>query len=99
MHSITKYLNGHSDVLMGAIMLNNEAVYEKLKINQIDLGLNTSSFDISLVLTSLKSFKVRIQEHMSNTLKIAKALEAHPHVAKVIYPRKFQYIIQMKILL
>jgi cystathionine gamma-lyase len=85
-HSITKYIAGHSDVIGGAIMLNDQALYEKLKFNQNALGVIPSPFDCYLVLRGLKTLSLRMDKHQSNAFAIAEYLENHPKVERVYYP-------------
>lgn len=86
LHSLTKYINGHSDVVMGALMTNNQEIYEELKFLQNAMGSVPSPFDCYLVNRGLKTLQLRMERHQSNALKIAKYLESHPKVEKVIYP-------------
>jgi cystathionine gamma-lyase len=85
-HSITKYIAGHSDVIGGCIMLNNQEWYDKLKFNQNALGNVPSPFDCYLVLRGLKTLSLRMEKHQSNALAIASFLENHPRVKRVYYP-------------
>ncbi|MEE9171153.1 MAG: PLP-dependent aspartate aminotransferase family protein [bacterium] len=85
-HSTTKYLNGHSDSVGGAIMLSNDEVYEKLKFTQNAAGAVLSPFDSFLILRGIKTLAVRMRQHEKNALGIAKFLEAHSRVKRVIYP-------------
>ena len=85
-HSTTKYLNGHSDSIGGAIMLSNEEIYSKLKFNQNAMGPILSPFDSFLVLRGIKTLPVRMEKHNENAVKIANYLESHPKVKKVNYP-------------
>lgn len=86
LHSSTKYLGGHSDVVGGAIMLSDEEAYGKLKFNQNAVGAIPSPFDSYLVLRGIKTLAVRMERHNQNGQKIAEYLEAHPKVRKVNYP-------------
>lgn len=86
LHSTTKYLNGHSDSVGGAIMLSDETIYNKLKFNQNATGAILSPFDSFLVLRGTKTLAIRMQEHEKNTIKLAEFLESHPKVKKVNYP-------------
>ena len=86
MHSLTKYINGHSDVVGGAIMLNDSAQYEKLWYLQNSIGPSQSPFDSWLVLRGVKTLSVRMKAHEENAIKIADFLIKHPNVEKVIYP-------------
>jgi cystathionine gamma-lyase len=85
-HSLTKYINGHSDVVGGSIMLNNKEQYDKLWYLQNSIGPSQSPFDSWLVLRGIKTLAIRMEAHAKNALEIAKFLEAHPKVEKVIYP-------------
>ena len=85
-HSVTKYIGGHSDVIGGAIMLNDEKLYEKLKFNQNALGMVPSPFDCYLVLRGLKTLSLRMERHQSNAMAIAPYLENHSKVTRVYYP-------------
>jgi cystathionine gamma-lyase len=86
MHSMTKYLNGHSDVVGGCLILNDEILYKKLWVLQNSIGPSQSPFDSWLVLRGLKTLSVRMEAHQANAIKIANWLEKHPKVEKVIYP-------------
>jgi len=86
MHSLTKYINGHSDVVGGAIMLSDNEQYDKLWYLQNSIGPSQSPFDSWLVLRGVKTLALRMRAHASNAIEIAKFLEAHPKVDKVIYP-------------
>lgn len=86
MHSMTKYLNGHSDVVGGCLMTNNKEVFQKCWYLQNSTGPTQSPFDSWLVLRGLKTLAVRMEAHQKNALKVAKFLEGHPKVEKVVYP-------------
>ena len=86
MHSLTKYINGHSDLVGGAIMLNDSAQYEKLWYLQNSIGPSQSPFDSWLVLRGVKTLSVRMRTHEENAINIADFLTEHPNVEKVIYP-------------
>jgi cystathionine gamma-lyase len=85
-HSSTKYLNGHSDSVGGAVMLSDEDLYRQLKFNQNAMGAILSPFDSFLVLRGMKTLAVRMREHERNALRLANYLEEHPKVKKVNYP-------------
>lgn len=85
-HSTTKYLNGHSDSVGGALMLSDESIYRQLKFNQNATGSILSPFDSFLVLRGTKTLAVRMKEHEKNALRVADYLEGHPKVKKVSYP-------------
>jgi len=86
LHSMTKYINGHSDVVGGCLMLNNKKLYDKLWTLQNSLGPTSSPFDSWLVLRGLKTLAIRMEAHQKNAMKIAKWLELHPQVQSVVYP-------------
>lgn len=85
-HSTTKYLNGHSDSIGGAIMLSDKDVYNILKFNQNATGAILSPFDSFLVLRGIKTLALRMEKHNENAIKIAEFLNAHPKIKKVNYP-------------
>jgi cystathionine beta-lyase/cystathionine gamma-synthase len=86
LHSTTKYIGGHSDVVGGALVTSNEEVYERLKFLQNAAGGVPGAFDSWLVLRGAKTLALRMREHERNGLAVARFLEAHPAVQKVIYP-------------
>lgn len=85
-HSMTKYINGHSDVVGGALMLNGGAFYEKLKFLQNAVGPCLAPFDSWLVLRGIKTLAIRMEATAKNAQKVAEFLEKHPKVKSVIYP-------------
>jgi cystathionine gamma-lyase len=85
-HSTTKYLNGHSDVVGGAILTSDEALFERLRFLQNAVGGVPSPMDSFLVLRGLKTLHVRMARHAENALALARFLEAHPQVERVTYP-------------
>jgi cystathionine beta-lyase/cystathionine gamma-synthase len=85
-HSATKYLGGHSDVLSGLIVTDNQAVYDELKFLQNAIGAVPSPFDCFLVLRGIKTLALRMVQHEKNALLIAGFLERQPSVKRVIYP-------------
>jgi cystathionine gamma-lyase len=86
MHSITKYMNGHSDVVGGALITNDESLYEKLKFLQNAIGSVPAPMDCFLVMRGLKTLHVRMERHAENAMKVARFLESHPKIERVIYP-------------
>lgn len=85
-HSSTKYISGHSDVVSGAIMLSNDTIYEKIKFNQNAMGAIPSPFDCFLVMRGIKTLSLRMERHNSNAMRIAEYLSKHSKVKQVIYP-------------
>ena len=86
MHSVTKYLGGHSDVVMGALICNDEKIAKEIYRIQNSSGAVTSPMDSFLVLRGLKTLHLRMQRHCENGEKIANFLAAHPKVNKVYWP-------------
>jgi len=86
LHSVTKYLGGHSDVLGGALIVNDEKIHEKLRFHQNAVGAVLSPFDSWLVMRGIKTLAVRMEKHQQNAKAIAEYLEDHPKVEKVYYP-------------
>jgi cystathionine beta-lyase/cystathionine gamma-synthase len=86
MHSSTKYLGGHSDVVGGLLALNDEAMYTQLKFLQNAAGAVPGPMDCFLVLRGIKTLALRIERHSANALQIARFLEDHPAVQRVMYP-------------
>jgi len=85
-HSTTKYINGHSDVVGGAVITSNADLNEKIKFYQNSAGAILGPFDSWLTLRGLKTLSVRMEKHEKNAIKIANALVKHPNVLKVNYP-------------
>ncbi|MEM7797609.1 MAG: cystathionine gamma-synthase [Chloroflexota bacterium] len=85
-HSTTKYIGGHSDVVGGAIILNDEEIYKRLKFLQNAIGAVPGPQDCFLTLRGIKTLAIRMERHSENATKIAQFLSDHPAVASVIYP-------------
>ena len=92
-HSTTKYINGHSDSLGGAIVLDDKEMYEKIKFNQNAIGAVLSPFDSFLTLRGIKTLALRMERHQANAMEIARYLESKREVEQVFYPglESFQY--------
>ena len=86
LHSVTKYLAGHSDLIQGAVIARDAAVFEPVGFLQNALGGVPSAFDCWLTLRGLKTLELRMERHAVNAQKIAEALEAHPRVNRVYFP-------------
>ncbi|PCJ88781.1 MAG: cystathionine gamma-synthase [Flavobacteriales bacterium] len=86
MHSVTKYLGGHSDVVMGAVAVNDDELAEKLYFHQNSIGAVPSPFDAFLVLRGLKTLHIRMERHSENGKAVAEFLQNHPKIDKVYYP-------------
>lgn len=85
-HSTTKYLNGHSDVIGGAIVCSDAKLYEQLQFHNNAVGAVPGPFDCFLILRGLKTLALRMREHEKNARAIAEYLEKHPAVEAVHYP-------------
>jgi cystathionine gamma-lyase/cystathionine beta-lyase len=86
MHSVTKYLGGHSDVVMGAICLNDKAIYDRLAFIHNSCGATPGPMDSFLVLRGIKTLHVRMDRHCENGIAVANYLRNHPKVDKVYWP-------------
>lgn len=86
LYSLSKFMSGHSDLIMGALTTNNEEMYKRLKFLQNGAGCVPSPFDCYLVQRSLKTLEIRMMKHFKNGLSVAKFLESHKMVEKVIHP-------------
>jgi len=85
-HSTSKYLCGHSDVIGGALVVKDEALYRKLKFLQNAVGAVPGPPDCFLVLRGIKTLAVRMRQHCDNALQLAHHLAAHPEVRQLAYP-------------
>lgn len=85
-HSATKYIGGHSDLIGGAVILNDEEWFGKIKFYQNSVGAIPGPFDSWLMLRGIKTLGVRMKKHEENALHIARILEKHPAVDEVFYP-------------
>jgi cystathionine beta-lyase len=86
MHSATKYLGGHSDVVMGALVVKDKELYEKLYFIQYAAGAISGPMDSFLILRGIKTLHVRMQRHCENGKAVAEFLDKHPKVEKVFWP-------------
>jgi len=85
-HSTTKYINGHSDIIGGAVILNNTVLYEKILLVQKSVGAVPSPFDSWLTLRGVKTLAIRMRQHEQNALSVARFLIEQPNVLKVFFP-------------
>ncbi len=85
-HSATKYLGGHSDVVLGLLVTNDDAVQQHVAFNQNSVGAVPGPLDCFLVLRGIKTLAVRMREHSANAQQVAEYLEAHPAVERVYFP-------------
>jgi cystathionine beta-lyase len=86
MHSATKYLGGHSDVIAGALIVKDEALGAQLHFAQFATGATLGPHDSYLVLRGIKTLHIRVQRHCENGAEVAKFLTQHPAIHEVFYP-------------
>jgi cystathionine beta-lyase len=86
MHSATKYLGGHSDVIAGALIIKDKTLGEELHFKQFATGATIGPMDSFLVLRGIKTLHLRVQRHCENGIKVAEFLSNHPNVERVYYP-------------
>ncbi len=86
LHSTTKYINGHSDVIGGIVVTNGQDIHDKLRFLQNAIGGVPSPFDCWLVMRSTKTLALRMRQHNENAIQMAHFLNSHPKVKKVYYP-------------
>ncbi|KFD62402.1 hypothetical protein M514_00895 [Trichuris suis] len=85
-HSVTKYINGHSDVIMGCVCTNSKEIFDHLNFQQLAVGAVPSPFDCYLVNRGIKTLHLRMRAHEENGFEVARFLEKHPLVESVIFP-------------
>lgn len=85
-HSTTKYIGGHSDMIGGAVVTDNETLYERLAFLQNAVGAVPGPMDCFLTLRGMKTLSLRMERHAENAMKIAEYLAQHSKVARVLYP-------------
>ena len=86
MHSTTKYISGHNQIIGGIIITNDEEIQERMKFVQKTIGAVPSPFDCWLTLLGVKTLHLRMHRHASNAQAVAEFLESHPKVEKITYP-------------
>lgn len=86
MHSVTKYLGGHSDVVMGALVMNDDKLYEQIAFIHNSCGATPGPMDSFLVMRGIKTLHLRMERHCFNGRKIAEYLKTHPKIEKVYWP-------------
>jgi len=86
MHSTTKYLSGHNQIIGGVILTNNKDIFDKMKFIQKTIGAVPSPFDCWLTMLGLRTLHLRMQRHTENAQAVAEFLESHSKVSKVFYP-------------
>lgn len=86
LHSMTKFINGHADIVAGIIVAKDEAMYKRLRANMVNIGFNMDPHQAYLVIRGLKTLGIRIERAQENAIKIAEYLENHPKVEWVRFP-------------
>ncbi|MGB0427506.1 MAG: trans-sulfuration enzyme family protein [Flavobacteriales bacterium] len=86
MHSTSKYINGHSDSIGGAVMMNDKSIFEDVQFMQNSVGAIMSPFDSYMVSRGIKTLGMRMEQHQQNAIEIAHYLENHPKVKRCIFP-------------
>jgi len=86
LHSVTKFINGHADIVGGVIVAKDPEIYKKIRHSMVFLGCNMDTTQAFMVLRCVKTLAIRIERAQENALKVAKFLEAHPKVAWIKYP-------------
>ncbi|MNL10213.1 Cystathionine beta-lyase [compost metagenome] len=86
MHSATKYINGHSDVVMGALVMNDEDLYKQLFFYYNAVGGTPGPQDSFLALRGIKTLHLRMEAHCANGRKVAEYLKSHPKIEKIYWP-------------
>ena len=86
MHSTTKYLSGHNQIIGGSIHTNNKEIFDKMKYIQKTIGAVPSPFDCFLTMLGLRTLHLRMERHNKNAMSVAEFLENHPKVSRVAYP-------------
>ena len=86
MHSVTKYLGGHSDVVMGALIVNDDKIYAELAFIHNSCGATPGPMDSFLVMRGIKTLHLRMERHCYNGRKIAEYLKSHPRIEKIYWP-------------
>lgn len=86
MHSTTKYLSGHNQIIGGSIHTNNKEIFDKMKFIQKTIGAVPSPFDCFLTMLGLRTLHLRMERHNDNAMSVAEFLENHPKVSRVAFP-------------
>jgi cystathionine gamma-lyase len=86
LHSVTKYIGGHSDVVMGVVVVNDDKLHADLRFLQNAVGAVPAPFDCYMAQRGMKTLKLRMEAQSRNAMAVAKMLESHPKVERVVYP-------------
>ena len=85
-HSTTKFVSGHNQIIGGAVILNDQNIFDELKLIQRSVGAVPSPFDCWLALSGLRTLGIRMERHCQNAVEVANFLEKHPLISRVLYP-------------
>lgn len=86
LHSVTKFINGHADIVGGIIITKEKKLYEKIRHSMVYMGCNMDPHQAYMVLRGVKTLSLRIEHNQENALKVARFLERHPKISWVKYP-------------
>ena len=86
LHSLTKYINGHADIVGGAIVAKTEETYKKLRAIMVGFGYNMDPHQAYMVIRGAKTLALRVEKAQENAMKVAEFLESHPKIERVMYP-------------
>ena len=86
LHSLTKYINGHADIVGGAIVAKTEEIYKKLRAIMVGFGYNMDPHQAYMVIRGAKTLALRVERAQENAMKVAEFLESHPKIERVMYP-------------
>lgn len=86
LHSMTKFINGHADIVAGILVAKDEAMYKRLRANMVNIGFNMDPHQAYLVIRGLKTLGIRVERAQQNAIKVAEYLENHPKVEWVRFP-------------
>lgn len=86
LHSVTKFINGHADIVGGIVVTKEKSVYEKIRHSMVYMGCNMDAHQAYMVLRGVKTLSLRVERNQENAIKVARFLEEHPKIAWVKYP-------------
>jgi methionine-gamma-lyase len=86
LHSVTKFINGHADIVGGIVVTKEKSLYEKIRHSMVYMGCNMDPHQAYLVLRGLKTLVIRVERNQENAYKVARFLESHPKIAWIRYP-------------
>ena len=86
LHSVTKFINGHADIVGGIVVAKEKSIYEKIRHSMVYMGCNMDPHQAYMVLRGVKTLSLRVERNQENAIKVARFLEGHPKIAWVKYP-------------